>query len=110
MLIVEDDESSRNALNFLLTSSGWEVAVAHTLAEAFDQIKKQTPDSMVLDLMLPDGDGTLLLQYIRDKSLKIPVAVTTGVHDPDWLKRVHGLGPVCVLQKPISLSQLIKVL
>src|SRR5262245_24848007 len=67
VLVVEDDESSRNALQFLLASSGWEVDLANNLAEALDLLKKSPPDSVVLDLMLPDGDGTLLLEYLRDK-------------------------------------------
>src|SRR5262249_1120467 len=110
VLVVEDDPSSRSALQFLLSNRGWDVTLANKLAEAFTSMRASLPDSVVLDLMLPDGDGTVLLERIHREHPEIPVAVTTGVHDAVWLKRVQELKPVCVLQKPISLAELVKVL
>jgi CheY-like chemotaxis protein len=110
VLVVEDDPSSRSALQFLLSNRGWDVMLANNLAEAFNCVRANLPDSIVLDLMLPDGDGTLLLEQIHRDHPAIPVAVTTGVLDAAWLKRVREFKPVCVLQKPILLSELVKVI
>jgi two-component system response regulator QseB len=65
---------------------------------------------VVLDLMLPDGDGADVLRKIREEGFKTRVCVTTGVSTPGWLSRVSALGADCILQKPIDLSELLEKL
>jgi DNA-binding response OmpR family regulator len=108
LLLVEDDFSTRTALSYLLTANGWEVVTAATLEEGRRQIAQTVPDAVILDLMLPDGDGTAILRQIRDLRPNLPVAVTTGVIDPAWLQRVTALSPTCILLKPIQMGELLK--
>jgi DNA-binding response OmpR family regulator len=109
ILLVEDDRSTSKALHQLLTAYGYQVAIVGTVAEALAAID----DSLwgvILDLMLPDGDGADVLRKIRSMGSQTRVCITTGVSSPVWLQRVQALSPDCILQKPIDLAQLLEKL
>jgi DNA-binding response OmpR family regulator len=108
ILVVEDDVSTHSALRFLLQRSGAEVTIAATLSAARAAMLDATPDGVVLDLMLPDGNGVELLREIRQRSMPVRVAVTTGVIDPEQLQAVMDLRPDAMLRKPINLTELLK--
>ena len=106
ILVVEDDAASRTALKFLLGRDGWTVACVATVAQAIEQLSQQGPDFILLDLMLPDGDGTVVLQALADRRLSSRVIVTTGVIDTAWLARVEAFRPFRILRKPIDMNAL----
>ncbi len=81
--------------------------VAGTLGEAL-RLTRPALDWVVLDLMLPDGDGVTLLKKIRSEKLAIRVAVTTGSADMTRLRTVADLAPEMFLTKPIDLPQLLE--
>lgn len=83
------------------------MAVAATLAEGLAALDAR-PHWVILDLMLPDGDGGLVLRRVRDYGLPIRVVVTTGSHDPDRLRLVRALQPDALLGKPIRLPELLR--
>lgn len=107
VLVVEDDAASRTALSAILRHRGWEVTVAATLAEGIRQLAKR-PDRAIVDLMLPDGDGGRLLEYVRAQGLPTRVTVTTGVKDPSRLERIRRLGAASLLSKPIDVAELLR--
>jgi two-component system OmpR family response regulator len=109
VLVVEDDAVTSNALRQLISAAGHKVVVAGTVAAAIVALDDNV-DTVVLDLMLPDGDGAEVLQRIRAAGLKARVCVTTGVSSPGWLMRVQALGVECILQKPIDLAELLEKL
>src|SRR4051812_484712 len=65
LLVVEDDPTTSLALKVLFTRRGWEVAVASSVAEGLVLVD-QLPACIILDVMLPDGDGTAILRKVRD--------------------------------------------
>jgi DNA-binding NarL/FixJ family response regulator len=81
--------------------------MARTVAEA-KQLAGLQPDIVLLDLMLPDGDGVEVLEYIRDRRIRSAVTVITGSSDPDRLARVQGLGPMVLLQKPVDFMDILR--
>jgi DNA-binding response OmpR family regulator len=95
------------ALRAIFTRRGWDVRIAPTIAEA-RIILPLRPRYLILDLMLPDGDGAGILQQIRTQGLPIRVAVTTGSSDHHRLKAVTDLRPDVILTKPISLPELLQ--
>lgn len=109
MLLVEDDPTSAKSLKFLLVGRGFDVIIADTLAAAVEALA-QSPSHVLIDLMLPDGDGMSLLQAIRSKSSPMWVGVLTGVSDPDRLAAVASLSPSLMLQKPVDLAKLFRAL
>jgi two-component system OmpR family response regulator len=85
---------------------GWDVRSASTLAEA-RVLLADDPSVLILDLMLPDGDGTVLLREIRDNGRPIQVIVTTGSSDSVKLAVVSQLRADAILQKPVDLERLL---
>jgi DNA-binding response OmpR family regulator len=106
--LVEDDPATSGALRVILGRKGWQVVVVSTVAEALALLDGPSFRWLVLDLMLPDGDGTALLRKIRDERLDTRVAVTTGSSDAARLRAVTELRPELFLVKPIDLPALLQ--
>src|SRR5918997_682216 len=100
MLVVEDDRTTCDLLRAIFAHLGWQVVVASTVAEGL-RLLDPPPDLLVLDISLPDGDGTEILRHVRTAHLPTRVAVTTG-HNPALLPAVAHLRPDVLLQKPIE--------
>lgn len=107
--MVEDDPASAAAMRALFEKRGWEVFAAGTLAEALPQLGSK-PNWVILDLMLPDGDGEYILEKIREIGTGARVVVTTGVFDEQRLRAVKDLGPHAVLIKPINVRELLRII
>ncbi len=107
--MVEDDASTARALTLIIRRRGWEVVAVSTLAEGLRKLH-DLPRLVVLDLMLPDGDGAALLKSIRDRQIATRVVVTTGATDPARLATLRRLGVDLLLQKPVHLPDLLKFL
>lgn len=106
VLVVEDDPATSRAMRLLLQHHGYDVQVSSTIAETMNYLGSN-PDYVLLDLMLPDGDGTQVLEHIRNNQLPPEVVVVTGVSEPGWHKRVERLHPKKVLRKPVDVSQVL---
>lgn len=107
VLIVEDSAELAQLLSSGLQSAGFEVDCLTTMSEAQDALSTTRYAALVLDLGLPDGDGTTLLRDLRRRGDPIPVLVLTargGVHD-----RVSGLrsGADDYLVKPFAFEELL---
>ena len=109
VLVVEDDPPTGHALELLLKHYRYEVITAKTVAAALLGLGSN-PNVVLLDLMLPDGDGLTVLEAIRDRHLQTHVTVLTGVGDPDRLDRARQLKPDAMLQKPVDFLQILQQL
>ena len=104
VLLVEDNIGILRANMQALTSDGFIVLTATTLAEARDCLDNMTPDVVVLDIMLPDGDGLDFLPELRGKC-SAPVLFLTAKDKPD--ERLAGLlaGGNDYITKPYSIAE-----
>jgi two-component system response regulator TrcR len=107
VLLVDDERALTNLVRMALQYEGWDIDVAHDAAEAVGKYRANTPDILVLDIMLPDMDGLGVLQQIRDGDTYTPTLFLTArdsVHD-----RVTGLtaGGDDYMTKPFSLEELV---
>ena len=107
--MVEDDLVSASALSTILGRRGYVVAHATTVAVALSLLDPP-PDTIILDLMLPDGDGEAVLQAVRAARVPTRVVVTTAMNEGDRLTAVRALGPDVLLQKPIDLASLLRAM
>lgn len=110
VLIIEDDESTHTALRYLFRQRGAEVTIATTLAEARDALRTGMPDAIVLDLMLPDGNGVDILRDLRAAGSDVKVVVTTGMADPERMQSLVSLHPHAILRKPIDFAGLLRTI
>ncbi len=76
ILVVEDELAIAESIQFALTRDGYAVTLAHQLADARPMLEKV--DLIVLDLMLPDGDGVELLRTLRQSGQSTPVVILSS--------------------------------
>ncbi len=105
ILVVEDDSAARNSVVALFARRGWRVVVAGTVADGLTGLEA-TPDCLLLDLMLPDGDGESILRAARLAGLAARVVIVTGIDDSGRLEALARLGFDSLLQKPVTLDEL----
>ena len=105
ILIVEDEAAITEPLAESLEREGFEPQVTTTLADAVVSFDEREPDLVLLDLMLPDGDGRSLCRDIRAKS-DVPIIMLTARSDE--VDRVVGLelGADDYVIKPFSAREL----
>ena len=105
ILLIEDEESISEPLERALDREGFDVSVAATAAEGRERFRDDRPDLVLLDVMLPDGDGRDLLREFRGSS-RTPVVMLTARGEE--LERVLGLelGADDYVTKPFSSAEL----
>ena len=105
ILVVEDEEAISEPLAEHLERDGFEVEVAGTLSEAREAFGKAAPDLILLDVMLPDGDGRDFCRDIRKES-DVPIIMLTARGEE--IDRVLGLelGADDYVVKPFSAREL----
>jgi len=106
LLLVEDEEHLAFNLSLNLGDEGFEVIVAKNLAEA-DAAMAQRPALIVLDLMLPDGNGLDFCAGLRTRGNRTPVLMLTAMGSADSIVEGLGSGADDYLPKPFELAELI---
>ncbi len=107
VLVVEDDASLRLAVTDNLEGEGYAVTATRTLAEARRALTEAPPDVLVLDLMLPDGDGTTLCRELRASGSGARVLMLTARTLEDDLVKGFEAGADDYLAKPYRLRELL---
>lgn len=107
LLVVEDDPQVRSMVVRTLRYEGFEVVAANDVASAMAAVRQAPPDCMLLDLLLPDGDGVELCEKLRASGARYPILMLTardGLSD-----RIQGLesGADDYVVKPFSTTELV---
>lgn len=108
ILMVEDEEGVMEVNRRMLRRRGYDLKEAKNAKEAYAFLKNTIPDLLILDIMLPDGDGYEICNYFRTLSDN-PVMFLTG---KDEIKdRVKGLDEGCdyYLTKPYNFDEFLAV-
>jgi DNA-binding response OmpR family regulator len=107
ILIVEDDPAVRMSLRLACQKEGFEVAEAGSGPEALDEVGRQRPDLILLDLMLPGPSGFDVCRAIHQRDTSLPVIILTARGDE--VDKVVGLelGADDYITKPFSPRELI---
>ena len=106
VLIVDDEENARRNIGEFLTSKGYEVLGAPTLAEARKFLGKGDVDMVILDVRLPDGYGPNLLYEISQMQVRPPTIIITAYGEIDMAVEAMKNGAHDFLTKPIAFNQL----
>jgi two-component system cell cycle sensor histidine kinase/response regulator CckA len=106
VMLVEDEPAIAEGLVALLEDE-LEITVVTTGAEALERVGEIRPDMLILDIGLPDMDGTDVGRLIREEHPRLPIVFATGHGD----SRDVAIGPfVRLLYKPFEISELLEVM
>lgn len=106
ILIVDDAPALQNMVKEILTQAGYETDAALSCAQALERFRAAAPDAVLLDVMLPDGDGFSLfgkLREIRD----VPVLFLSARDEDEARLRGLGLGADDYITKPFLPQELL---
>ena len=107
LIVIEDNVSLAIGLKENLEFEGHEVAIAHGAAEGLALARGVGVDLVILDIMLPDGDGFHVLKVLREAGHDVPVLILSALGEET--DRVRGLryGADDYLTKPFGLMELL---
>jgi DNA-binding NtrC family response regulator len=105
VLVIDDDtdiiEMTRNTLE-----EEYNVRCVQDGAEGLNELRRQLPDVVLLDLSMPNMDGVATLKQIRKNWDAIPVIVHTAYSNGEIMKQAMEFSPFTLLSKPSSVGQL----
>ena len=107
ILVVDDEELIRASLSERLAREGYTCLCAETGAQAIEHINNHSFDLALLDLRLPDADGTELLERMHSASPNLPVIVITAYSAVDTAVDAMKLGACDYLPKPFDMGHVV---
>ena len=105
-MVVEDDKALSEVLKYNLTKEGYNVVTAFDGSQALELARRERPDLILLDIMLPELDGFEVCRILR-KEMNVPIVMLTAKGDE--IDRVVGLeiGADDYVTKPFSMRELL---
>ena len=108
VLIVDDNEKNRKLAAAVLSAAGFETLEAGTASEGLTLAASRAPDVILMDLRLPDMDGSAAARMLRDdvQTARIPVVAMSALPlagSGEWLDAAGFAGSI---EKPISIDEL----
>jgi len=104
ILIVDDEKNICHFLSTVLTANGYDTITAQTGADACRMIESEEPDLVLLDLGLPDMDGTQVLEFARSRS-ELPIIVISARMDERDKVQALDMGADDYITKPFGSSE-----
>jgi putative two-component system response regulator len=106
LLIVDDEESVRHALQKFLVKQGYEVSLAADAAQALDIARRQRLTGVLLDMRLPDKAGVDLVPELIETDADLAILMLTAVNDASLASLCLQRGAMDYLTKPLDLDDL----
>jgi len=109
LLIVDDDEAILRNLERILSLEGYETDTARTGREAIEKTRRNFYNLALLDIKLPDMEGTELLKKMHETFPKMIKIMVTGYPDLENAIKSLNYGADAYLVKPVSVQELLDV-
>ena len=106
LLIVDDEADICEFTREYFQDHGYEVCCALNGSDAFLVLSYFTPDVVLLDIKLPDMNGSLVLKYLRRRYPDTKIIIITGFLKACDTEKADTFGADLILRKPLSISQL----
>ena len=109
ILIVDDSNTNIVLLEAILVSRGYEIQTAFNVDEAYNLLKKDRPELILLDLLMPRISGYQFLDQLKknEETRDIPVIIVSAVTDGPNIQRTFDLGAVDYIEKPVDINALV---
>jgi len=105
MLVVDDEQLVRWFLDRALSKVGHEVVIASNVSEAFEKLDAGKFDMLFVDLRMPEGNGTELIEKVATLKFKPKVVVCSAFISSELEEEFKNKG-ICILKKPFKLDEL----
>ncbi len=104
VIVIEDERNIIEAISFVLSRDGWDVATHSNGHDAIDAVRLRRPDIVILDVMLPGKSGFDILQEIRSDSElgHTPVLMLTARGQEKDKEQAERAGASAYMTKPFS--------
>jgi DNA-binding response OmpR family regulator len=106
VLSIDDDVNMTNLLGILLHDYGMDVISANSSEDGLELVRREKPDVITLDLIMPGISGWKLCSMIRSFS-KTPIIIITAVNDPVSIAAGLAAGANDYIVKPVMRNQLV---
>ncbi len=108
ILVIEDNHAILDVITLILQSEAYKVSGLSKSANFMDHIDAFNPDLLILDIMLPDADGRVLLQELRlnERTRHIPVLMISARYTRENLQNVE-FKPDAFVAKPFDIDDLL---
>ena len=106
ILVIDDDESTRESLEIYLNELGYKVLLATNGREGFDSFIEYKPDLILTDIMMPEWNGLELLKKIKTINPNAPVILITAIGKADSIIMAMQLGAYDYIEKPFDINNL----
>lgn len=112
IVLIEDEPNIIEAISFILSREGWEVATCANGKTAVDAVRKARPDAVLLDVMLPGQSGYEILRALRADAAfaDLPVLMLTARGQKKDRDLATSLGVTRFMTKPFANAELIAAL
>lgn len=112
ILVVEDEESVRSLVCILLKSKGYIMRAVPNGQAALDALAEETPDLVLLDIMLPDISGFEICSHIKSEmsTRHVPVIMLTAMKTREYMERGQEVGADSYLAKPFTPAMVIETI
>ena len=107
IFVVDDEPELRRMVCDYLTEQGFSVSAAGSCADALTAVKGASPDLVLLDVMLPDGDGFSLFEKLRQSNPSLPILFVSARDEDAARLRGLGLGADDYVTKPFLVQELL---
>lgn len=106
ILVVDDSSTNIVLLEAILNGQGYEIETAQSVKEAYQIIKKEAVDLILLDLLMPRVSGYDFLKEIKsnESTKDIPVIIVSAVADAENRRKSIELGALDFINKPIDIQ------
>lgn len=110
VLVVDDDEGVRKAMKMILEDNGYKVDTAESGKEAVELSRENYYDVALLDIKLPDIDGTKLLVKMKDTVPKMVKIMVTGHASLQNAVEALNYGADAYIMKPVNPEELLRMI
>ncbi len=107
ILIVDDEKSILASLKGALQDEGYGVNAAASAEEAEEEIQKETPDLVLLDIWMPGKDGLTFMEELKHSHPRLPVIIISGHGNIETAVRATKMGAFDFVEKPLSLERIL---
>jgi len=112
VLVVDDEPDLVTLVESRLNANGYDVVTAYSGAEGLEKCILLKPDAVVLDILMPDVDGSTMAAQMKEdpRTRQIPIIFLTAIIEPKEVPKNHLVGGRYFLAKPFESKELLEML